>query len=229
MAKTKKSPASRDLLIESAEIDSLRAQVDELVPNISSEDPRRSEYLTQGELHGEGKGLYGKTLRSIVRAEWEAGETMRVLSKRHGMTARTIERWRHRYKWDRDSTDAASAILQFARAEIRRKVELQKVEVETNLSDILIRHKAASATLMDMLGEAMTRAMAYPHKDPFRQMLIIKVATEVARNVQLMDRKTYRLDDGAGTTKTTTAIFEVLDRVEDAVVVAPGGDFPDGS
>ena len=60
-------------------------------------------------------------------------------------------------------------------------------------------------------------------------MLIIKVATEVARNVQLMDRKTYRLDDGAGTTKTTTAIFEVLDRVEDAVVVAPGGDFPDGS
>ena len=68
-----------------------------------------------------------------------------------------------------------------------------------------------------MLSEAMGRATAYPHRDPFRQMLIIKVATEIAKNIQAIDRKTWGLDHTK--TTTTTAIFDVLSSMEDNVSV----------
>ena len=143
---------------------------------------------------------------------------MTVLAERHDVTARTIFRWKEKYNWVRDpeGSGTSSAILAHARAEIRRKVEMQKVEVETAFTDVMVRHKAATATLTDMLHEAMGRALAYPHKDPFRQMLVIKVASEVAKNIQIMDRKTYEMDDNK-TKTTTTAIFEVLDTMEDRV------------
>lgn len=60
----------------------------------------------------------------------------------------------------------------------------------------------------------MARALAYPHEDSFRQLLIIKVATEVARNIQMMDRKTWGLDDKQ---VKTSAIYEVLTDMEDKV------------
>jgi len=184
------------------------------------------------------KGAHGSinaTLRAIVRAEWESGETVVLLAKRHGISERSIERWKSKDDWDRERTDASSAILDHARAEIRRKVEMQKVEVETAFTDVMVRHRAATATLTDMLHESMSRALAYPQKDPFRQMLVIKVASEIAKNIQTMDRKTYQMDDSK-TTKTTTAIFEVLDTMEDRVEakakkaekLLPGGEPSDG-
>tara|TARA_Y100000592_G_C5449210_1_gene307775 strand:- start:23 stop:262 length:240 start_codon:yes stop_codon:yes gene_type:complete len=66
-----------------------------------------------------------------------------------------------------------------------------------------------------MLQEAMCKALAYPHEDSFRQLLIIKVATEVARNIQMMDRKTWGLDDKSNT--KTTALYEVLNNMEETV------------
>ena len=161
-------------------------------------------------------GAFGRTIRAIVRAEWEAGETMRLLSERHEVSERTIERWKAKYKWSRSLEDAPSAILAHARAEIKRKVEMQKIQVETAFTDVMTRHKAATSTLTDMLHEAMGRALAYPHKDPFRQMLVVKIASEIAKNIQIMDRKTYEMDDNK-TKTTTTAIFEVLDTMEDRV------------
>ena len=66
-----------------------------------------------------------------------------------------------------------------------------------------------------MLNEAMAKAMAYPHQDSFRQLLIIKVATEVARNIQMMDRKTWGLDDKSNT--RVSGIYEVLQGMEGTV------------
>ena len=46
-------------------------------------------------------------------------------------------------------------------------------------------------------------------------MLIIKVASEVSKNIQSMDRKTWSIDDSK--TKTTTEIFDVLTTMESKV------------
>lgn len=167
--------------------------------------------IVKKEAHGAINGI----LRSIIQAEWESGETVKVLADRHGITARTIHRWKGKYGWERSVDGTSSAILEHARAEIRRKVEQSKVEVTAAIEDVIARHKATTETLSQMLYEAMGRASAYPHKDPFRQMLIIKVASEVSKNIQSMDRKTWSIDDSK--TKTTTEIFDVLTTMESTV------------
>ena len=167
--------------------------------------------IVKKEAHGAINGI----LRSIIQAEWESGETVKLLASRHDVTARTIHRWKTKHGWERSVDGTSSAILEHARAEIRRKVEQSKVEVTAAIEDVVARHKATSETLGQMLYEAMGRASAYPHKDPFRQMLIIKVASEVSKNLQSMDRKTWSIDDSK--TKTTTEIFDVLTTMETKV------------
>ena len=167
--------------------------------------------IVQKEAHGAINGV----LRSIIQAEWESGETVKLLAERHGVTARTIHRWKTKYNWERSADGTSSAILEHARAEIRRKVEQSKVEVTAAIEDVMARHKATTETLGQMLYEAMGRASAYPHKDPFRQMLIIKVASEISKNIQAMDRKTWNIDESK--TKTTTEIFDVLTTMESTV------------
>jgi hypothetical protein len=166
-------------------------------------------------LQKEAHGAISSILRSIIQAEWESGEPVKTLSGRHDVTARTIHRWKNKFGWERSADGTSSAILEHARAEIRRKVEQSKVEVTAAIEDVIARHKATSETLGQMLYEAMGRASAYPHRDPFRQMLIIKVASEVSKNIQSMDRKTWSIDDSK--TKTTTEIFDVLTTMETKV------------
>lgn len=98
---------------------------------------------------------------------------------------------------------------------IQQRAETATVEVEAAIDEVINAQKATSRSLRDMLGDAMARALAFPHDDPFRQLLVIKVASEVARNIQMMDRKTWGLDDGSH--KKQTAIFEVLTDMEDKV------------
>jgi PIN domain nuclease of toxin-antitoxin system len=163
----------------------------------------------------EAHGAINGVLRSIIQAEWESGETVAALAKRHGITARTIHRWKNDDNWERSADGTSTAILEHARAEIRRKVERSKIEVTAAIEDVVASHKAATQTLNSMMQEAMSRALAYPHKDPFRQLLIVKVASEVARNIQMMDRKTWGIDESK--TKTTTEIFDVLTTMESKV------------
>ena len=53
--------------------------------------------IIQKEAHGAINGV----LRSIIQAEWESGETVKLLSQRHNVTARTIHRWKNKYNWER--------------------------------------------------------------------------------------------------------------------------------
>lgn len=163
----------------------------------------------------EAHGRVHKTVRSIIRAEWESGESATLLAKRHNVSTRSITRWISKENWTRSADDAPSAILQHARREIQRKVETAKVEATAAIEDVLAEHKGASHTLKALLHEATSRALAYPHKDPFRQLLTIKVASEVARNIQAMDRKTWGFDENK--TKTTTQIFDVLSTMGEKV------------
>ena len=105
-------------------------------------------------------------------------------------------------------------ILEKARDLIREKRELAATEAEAAIDGVIASQKATSRSLHAMLEDAMARALAYPHEDSFRQLLIIKVATEVARNIQMMDRKTWGLDDKQ---VKTSAIYEVLTDMEDKV------------
>tara|TARA_R110000772_G_scaffold63986_17_gene143051 strand:- start:693 stop:1412 length:720 start_codon:yes stop_codon:yes gene_type:complete len=163
----------------------------------------------------EAHGRVHKTVRSIIRAEWESGESASLLAKRHGISSRSISRWITKEEWERSNDDAPSAILQHARREIQRKVETAHVEATAAIEDVLAEHKGTSHILKSLLHEATSRALAYPHKDPFRQLLTIKVASEVARNVQAMDRKTWGFDENK--TKTTTQIFDVLSTMGEKV------------
>lgn len=172
---------------------------------------------TSHRIRKERHGAINRTLRAIIRAEWESGESIKKLSERHGVTSRSIHRWIKKEEWQRSNEDAPSAILQHARREIKRKVEDAKVEATAAVETVLASHKGASEALKDMLNEAMSRALAYPHQDPFRQMLIIKVASEITKNIQAIDRKTWGLDHTK--TTTTTAIFDVLSSMEDNVSV----------
>tara|TARA_R110002050_G_scaffold174854_3_gene307759 strand:+ start:4127 stop:4756 length:630 start_codon:yes stop_codon:yes gene_type:complete len=172
---------------------------------------------TSGRIRKERHGAINSTLRAVIRAEWESGESATQLARRHGVTSRTIQRWISKHEWERSAEDAPSAILQHARREIKRKVEDAKIEATAAVESVLASHKGSSETLKSMLSEAMGRALAYPNQDPFRQMLIIKVATEIAKNIQAIDRKTWGLDHTK--TTTTTAIFDVLSSMEDNVSV----------
>ena len=172
---------------------------------------------TSHRIRKERHGAINRTLRAVIRAEWESGETATKLAERHGVNARSIYRWIQKDGWERSNEDAPSAILQHARREIKRKVEDAKIEATAAVEAVLASHKGSSETLKSMLNEAMGRALAYPHQDPFRQMLIIKVATEIAKNIQAIDRKTWGLDHTK--TTTTTAIFDVLSSMEDNVSV----------
>tara|TARA_R110002051_G_scaffold15110_6_gene47736 strand:- start:14656 stop:15375 length:720 start_codon:yes stop_codon:yes gene_type:complete len=163
----------------------------------------------------EAHGRVHKTVRSIIRAEWESGESSSLLAKRHGISSRSISRWIAREEWERSADDAPSAILQHARREIQRKVETARVEATAAIEDVLSEHKGTSHVLKSLLHEATSRALAYPHKDPFRQLLAIKVASEVAKNIQSMDRKTWGFDENK--TKTTTQIFDVLSTMGEKV------------
>ena len=106
-------------------------------------------------------------------------------------------------------------ILDRARKIIRDKAERQEVEVQTELESVIRRQKAVSQTLMEMMNETLARAMAYPAEDPFKQLLIVKVASEIHRNVTNLDRKVWGLDEKAQT--SATAIYEVLQGMEDTV------------
>ena len=59
----------------------------------------------------------------------------------------------------------------------------------------------------------MSRAIAYPNEDPFKQMLVIKVGSEIARNIQMLQNKAWGLDSKTKT--SATAIYEVLQTMED--------------
>ena len=151
-------------------------------------------------------------VRSIVRAEYESGEKVATLAVRHGVADRTIHRWKESEDWQRSGHLAADTILQRARNMIEQRAEASTVEATAEIEGVVARHKAATSTLMGMMNEALARAMAYPNEDPFKQLLVIKVASEIVKNVSFLDRKTWGLDDRART--STTAIYEVLSDME---------------
>ena len=151
-------------------------------------------------------------LRAMIQAEYESGEKVATLAVRHGVTERTIHRWKESGDWQRSTRLTSDAILERARGVIEQKIQTSEIEVTAEVEGVLARHKAATSTLMEMMNEALARAMAYPNEDPFKQLLVIKVASEIVKNVSFLDRKTWGLDDRAKT--STTAIYEVLSGME---------------
>tara|TARA_R110002020_G_scaffold13231_9_gene47734 strand:+ start:596 stop:1240 length:645 start_codon:yes stop_codon:yes gene_type:complete len=163
------------------------------------------------------RGTVHRDLKALIRAEYESGETIKGLAERHGVTARTIHRWKLEERWERSAELASDIILERARGVIRQKVESTEVEVTAAVEGVIARHKAATETLTEMTQEALARAMAYPNEDPFKQLLVIKVASEVIRNVSALDRKTWGLEDRVRT--STTAIYDVLSNMEQSAEV----------
>lgn len=161
----------------------------------------------------ETDGGINRVLRSIIRSEWEGGETATDIARRHGVTTRTICRWKTLEKWER-SEGASDHILEYARAEIAKKTEECKMEVHLAIGDIINRQKATSAILFQMLEETLAKATAYPESKPAKQLHTIKIATEIARNIQLMERKAWGLDDEVKK-KDNTAIYEILTEAPD--------------
>jgi transcriptional regulator GlxA family with amidase domain len=161
------------------------------------------------------RGTASPELMAVVRAEWESGSTVESLAEKHSLSSRTIHRWKTKEKWKKDPEQLKDYVLEKARAVVQAKVVEASEEAEAAIELVVARQKATSSTLAEMLQEAMSKALAYPHEDSFRQLLIIKVATEVARNIQMMDRKTWGLDDKSNT--KTTALYEVLNNMEETV------------
>tara|TARA_R110000824_G_scaffold120442_1_gene275837 strand:+ start:684 stop:1055 length:372 start_codon:yes stop_codon:yes gene_type:complete len=106
-------------------------------------------------------------------------------------------------------------ILNRARESIRRKADSVADIAEADIERVIQGHRASSQVLSDLLSETLAKVMAYPHQDPFRQLLVLKVGTEVARNIQMMDRKSWGLDDRSG--KSVTALYEVLQGAEETI------------
>tara|TARA_R100000322_G_scaffold88880_1_gene55261 strand:+ start:305 stop:877 length:573 start_codon:yes stop_codon:yes gene_type:complete len=165
----------------------------------------------------ESDGGINRVLKSIIRSEWENGETATDLARRHGVTTRTISRWKAAEKWDR-SNSGPDHLLDYARAEIAKKTEQTKMEVHLAIEDVIVRQKATSAILSQMLEETLARAQAYPESQPAKQLHTIKVATEIARNIQLMERKVWNLDNETQKADKT-AIFDILSETTELVTL----------
>tara|TARA_R110000824_G_scaffold9475_2_gene42354 strand:+ start:2543 stop:3115 length:573 start_codon:yes stop_codon:yes gene_type:complete len=170
----------------------------------------------------ESNGGINRVLRSIIRSEWEGGETAVDLANRHGVTTRTIFRWKTEEKWDREN-GGTDHILEYARAAIAKKTEECKMEVHLAIGDIINRQKATSAILSRMLEETLAQATAYPESKPAKQLHTIKIATEIARNIQLMERKAWGLDDEVKK-KDNTAIYDILTETTELVALQGDGN-----
>lgn len=182
--------------------------------SIKKETPRGM--LSLGERMPRGpRGTASPELMAVVRAEWESGSAVESLAEKHSLSSRTIHRWKTKEKWSKNPEQLKDYVLEKARAVVQSKVVEASEEAEAAIELVVARQKATSGVLAEMLQEAMSKALAYPHEDSFRQLLIIKVATEVARNIQMMDRKTWGLDDKSNT--KTTALYEVLNNMEETV------------
>ena len=135
------------------------------------------------------------------------------------MNARTILRYRKKEGWKRwkgePGEEKPSPILLHARKEVERVNDKAQRSIGEAIQDVVNSHKASSEALRLLLHEAMVKILGNPHKDPFRQMLTIKVASEIAHKVQQMDRKTWGLDDVKDT--KTTQIFDVLKELGDPI------------
>tara|TARA_R110002020_G_scaffold202722_1_gene405812 strand:- start:3692 stop:4051 length:360 start_codon:yes stop_codon:yes gene_type:complete len=104
-------------------------------------------------------------------------------------------------------------VLDRARRSIQQQVAEAGEEAEAEIGLVVKEQKGISRMLSQMLGEAMSRAIAYPNEDPFKQMLVIKVGSEIARNIQMLQNKAWGLDSKTKT--SATAIYEVLQTMED--------------
>tara|TARA_R110000823_G_scaffold206898_2_gene337593 strand:+ start:1359 stop:1931 length:573 start_codon:yes stop_codon:yes gene_type:complete len=167
-------------------------------------------------------GSINHVLRSIIRAEWENGENAVDLSRRHGVTTRTISRWKKSERWSRDDA-SPDKLLEYARAEITKKTEHTKLEVHLAIEDVIVRQKATSAILSQMLEETLARASAYPEAQPAKQLYTIKIATEIARNIQLMERKVWGLDEEVKK-KDNTAIYDIISETSKLVPLQTNDD-----
>ena len=165
----------------------------------------------------EKDGSINRVLKSIIRSEWENGETSADLAKRHGVTTRTIYRWKQAEGWDR-SNSGPDHLLDYARAEIAKKTEQCRMEVHLAIEDVINRQKATSAILSQMLEETLAKASAYPESKPAKQLHTIKIATEIARNIQLMERKVWGLD-GEVKKKNKTEIFDIISEATEVVAL----------
>lgn len=161
------------------------------------------------------KGKMNEQVMAIIRAEYESGTNIEALAQRHGMSARTIHRWKKKEEWERNPEVLTDMILQKARQSIEQKAQNLSQIAEADVERVIQSHRAASKVLQDLLTETLAKVLAYPHEDPFRQLLTIKVGTEVARNIQMMDRKSWGLEDRAK--GSTTAIYELLQGMDDTV------------
>ena len=170
----------------------------------------------------DSNGGVNYVLRSIIRSEWEGGESAVNLSKRHGVTTRTISRWKKEDEWSREHS-GPDHILEYARAEIAKKTQESKMEVHLAISDVINRQKATSAILSQMLEETLARASAYPEAQPAKQLYTIKIATEIARNIQLMERKVWGLDDETKK-KANTAIYDIISETSKLVPLQTNDD-----
>ena len=170
----------------------------------------------------ESDGCINRVLKSIIRSEWENGETAADLSRRHGVTTRTISRWKSAEKWDRTNS-GPDHLLDLARAEIAKKAEETKMEVHLAIEDVIVRQKATSAILSQMLEETLARASAYPESKPAKLLHTIKIATEIARNIQLMERKVWGLDNEAKR-EGKTAIYDILSETNELVALQGDGN-----
>ena len=167
-------------------------------------------------------GKINHVLRSIIRAEWENGENAVDLSRRHGVTTRTISRWKKSEQWSREDS-SPDRLLEYARAEIAKKTEQTKMEIHLAIEDVIVRQKATSAILSQMLEETLARARAYPESKPAKQLYTIKVATEIARNIQLMERKVWGLDNEVKK-KDNTAIYDIISETTELVPLQTNDD-----
>ena len=165
----------------------------------------------------EKDGSVNRVLRAIIRSEWEGGETAADLSRRHGVTTRTISRWREADEWSRENNPGPDSILEYAKAAIAKQTEECRMEVHLAIEDVIVRQKSVSAVLSQMLEETLASAKAFPESKPAKQLHTIKIATEIARNIQLMERKVWGLDTVVKS-KSTTEIYDIISETSERTV-----------
>ena len=188
---------------------------------MSTQQPKGAVKISR-RVKRERDGSINRVLKSIILSEWENGETAADLSRRHGVTTRTIYRWKEAEGWDR-SNSGPDHLLEYARAEIAKKTEQCRMEVHLAIEDVITRQKATSAILFQMLEQTLAKASAYPESKPAKQLHTIKIATEIARNIQLMERKVWNLDNETQK-KSKTEIFDILNETTEVVALQNSDD-----
>jgi len=157
----------------------------------------------------------------MVRRDWANGVPVKTLADVYGMSEQTVWNRKTKEQWDLPITQVKASIQEAKEAAEGRVIAVIE-ETEQSMRGVLERHKGISHRIAGLLDQTVTRIeeMANdPEVAPQKVLQALKVAGDVASNLQKNERRSWGMDEKQG----ASSLEDFLDKQEGKLSVINGG------